>query len=296
VDEDFFQNSELFENYYYVTKGREKCSPEHSFGPMIRENYLLHIVIDGRGIFRNEESTFQLKKGQYFLIYPGVQTFYEADKDDPWEYVWFGIDGNKIEKLLSTIGITINTPVGIVKDFSNVKKNILKMTAKDPFSIESRIQLQGDLFNLFSNLSNYTQSMDSIEINKVSQKITYTERAIDIIKNNYNKNDFFLRDVSTELSLNQSYLTSVFKETTGKTLHQYLIDYRIQRSRHYLETTDLSITEVAEKVGYKNPLSFTRVFKTLMKTTPSNYKKAKKFNNLIISLYGLLFNSFIKRM
>jgi len=278
MDEDFFPKNELFENYYYVTKGREKCSPKHSFGPMIRENYLLHIVIDGEGIFRNEESTFQLKKGQYFLIYPGVQTFYEADEDNPWEYVWFGIDGNKIEELLSLIGITINTPVGIVKDFFNIKKNILEMTSKDPFSIESRIELQGDLFNLFSNLSNYTQSMDSIKINKVSQKITYTKKAIDIIKNNYNKNNFYLRDVSTNLSLNQSYLTSVFKETTGKTLHEYLIDYRIQRSRHYLETTDLSITTVAEKVGYKNPLSFTRVFKKLMNTTPSNYKKDQKYN------------------
>lgn len=276
MDEDFFPKSELFEDYYYLTKGKEKCSPGHSFGPMIREDYLLHIIIGGKGVFRTKESTFDLKRGQFFLIFPGEQTYYEADQLQPWEYIWIGFNGRKVNELISSIGITKETPVGNVTSFENIKRKILNMISKNPFSMKSRLELQGDFFHLFSNLLNYSKSVENITVNKINKQLVYVDEAIEIIKNQYSDFDFQIKDISTQLSLNQSYLTSIFKKSTKKTLHEYLIMYRIQKSRNYLETTDLSISEVAGKVGYKNSLSFTRVFKKNMKMTPSRYKQIAK--------------------
>ena len=57
--------------------GREQCSPGHSFGPAVRPHYLIHIVLSGRGIFRQKNYTHQLTAGDAFLITPMESTYYE---------------------------------------------------------------------------------------------------------------------------------------------------------------------------------------------------------------------------
>lgn len=278
-DEDFFQKSDMFSDIYYVTKGWEECAPNHFFGPTIREYYLIHIIVAGKGIFKSENEKFNLKAGQFFVIFPDEQTFYQADSEDPWEYIWFGFEGKKAKELLNFMGLNPSTPIGSIKDFQSVLPLIETMLKMDPFDKVSRLNLQGKIYWLLSILSADLKDEDQVPIEtieKINRGINYTRQAIDIIKENYANTDFMIGDISKILSLNDSYLTSVFRVTTKRTLHNYLIDYRIQKSREYLETTDYNIAEVAEKVGYKNPLSFTRIFKKKIGMTPKDYKKARK--------------------
>ena len=78
--------------------GWEQCSPLHSFGPFVRNHYLFHYVISGRGFldrYTAEEATqrYDLEAGQGFLILPGQINTYSANRDDPWKYVWLEFDG-----------------------------------------------------------------------------------------------------------------------------------------------------------------------------------------------------------
>lgn len=278
MDEDFFRKSDIYQDLYYVTKGREKCMANHSYGPSNREYFLLHIILNGKGIFQHKESKYLLETGQFFMIFPGEQTYYEADAEEPWEYIWFGFDGTSANSILAAIGITSDSPVGTIAHYDLVKPMIERMSGMDPVSFVSRMKLQGRLYELFSLIANEEniQVNDKSMIEKVNKKLIYTEEAIRIIRENYGHTDFLIGDISQELSLNESYLASVFKQVTGRTLHKYLIDYRIQKSRDYLETTDFNISEVGEKIGYKNALSFTRMFKQVMGITPKHYKDARK--------------------
>lgn len=72
---------------YLAYCGIEYCYPSHSFGPAIREQYLLHYILDGKGIFKVNNKTYNLTKGQGFLINPNELTYYEADKYEPWKYI-----------------------------------------------------------------------------------------------------------------------------------------------------------------------------------------------------------------
>lgn len=64
----------------------------HSFGPAVREYFLLHYVVRGKGIFRRGKREYTLQAGEIFVIRPGEVTYYEADMRDPWEYMWAGFD------------------------------------------------------------------------------------------------------------------------------------------------------------------------------------------------------------
>ena len=76
--------------------GYEKCEPLHSFGPYVRNNYLFHYVISGKGcLHANDEkgdaTFYDIEAGNGFIIEPGYVNTYYADNDQPWEYVWLEI-------------------------------------------------------------------------------------------------------------------------------------------------------------------------------------------------------------
>ena len=77
-----------FNDMYLCYCGFEKCTPLHSFGPAIRPNYLLHYVLDGKGYYYANNKKYTVTKNEGFLINPNVITFYEADEEEPWTYLW----------------------------------------------------------------------------------------------------------------------------------------------------------------------------------------------------------------
>ena len=71
--------------------GREDCDPAHSFGPAIRNHYLFHYILSGKGTFiwqdrKGRDNTAVLRAGQGFLISPRQITTYIADERIPWDW------------------------------------------------------------------------------------------------------------------------------------------------------------------------------------------------------------------
>lgn len=131
----FFENntgSELGTSLYLDFFGYEHCLPRHSYGPHIRNNFVIHIVIDGKGVLEKKGRQWQIRKGQMFILFPDEETTYEADKDAPWYYCWIGFHGDMAQKLAVAMGFTDETPVvtfsqieraeQIVKDMLSNKK------------------------------------------------------------------------------------------------------------------------------------------------------------------------------
>ena len=96
--------------------GREDCDPAHSFGPAIRNHFLFHYILSGKGTFmwqdaKRKENIAHLKAGQGFLISPGQITTYVADDRIPWEYCWLEFDGLRAKESLEITGLSVNQPI-----------------------------------------------------------------------------------------------------------------------------------------------------------------------------------------
>ena len=76
--------------------GYEECTPNYSFGPAIRDTYVLHYVNKGKGQFHYKGKIVDLKAGDLFLLKPNELTFYQADKEEPWSYYWLGMTGGRV--------------------------------------------------------------------------------------------------------------------------------------------------------------------------------------------------------
>ena len=94
-----------FSDFYLCYCGHARCEPLHSYGPAVRPNYLLHYILDGRGVYHVEGRDYHLGKGEGFLIEPNKQTFYQASAEAPWTYLWIGFDGAKCETCLRAVGL-----------------------------------------------------------------------------------------------------------------------------------------------------------------------------------------------
>lgn len=89
---DFFRNIDAM----IYTCGYENCAPGHSYGPILRNGYLIHYVLGGCGIYKARGRLFRLNAGDAFLICPGELIYYEADGHAPWSYTWIGMQGIKV--------------------------------------------------------------------------------------------------------------------------------------------------------------------------------------------------------
>ena len=94
-----------YKNSYKVTEkelvslsvynvGFQKCDPLYQWGPGIRDHYLIHYIISGKGYYKIKNTTFTLQTGDSFLVYPNTEVLYFADETDPWEYAWVGFTGS----------------------------------------------------------------------------------------------------------------------------------------------------------------------------------------------------------
>lgn len=82
-----------------------------------------------------------------------------------------------------------------------------------------------------------------------------------------------IKEMASVAALSVSRFSSLFKQTFGLNPLQYIINYRIKRACDLLRHTEYSVSTVAEKVGFSDPLYFSRVFKKQMKVNPTAYRQ-----------------------
>ncbi|WP_419888438.1 response regulator [Neobacillus niacini] len=101
------------------------------------------------------------------------------------------------------------------------------------------------------------------------------EQAKRIIEQQYGNPDINAQYIAEQLDVSVSYLSRSFKKDTGENLSNFLTEKRIQEAQKLLTTTDLKANEISIMVGFLDARYFGQVFKKIMRTTPSEYKKCK---------------------
>lgn len=85
-----------------------------------------------------------------------------------------------------------------------------------------------------------------------------------------------LSGVAEMFNWNASYMSRVFKQSTGKTFTEYLHFLRIGRAASLLTGTSMKITDISVEVGFDNTRTFNRVFKEMKGVTPSQFRMYSK--------------------
>lgn len=99
--------------------------------------------------------------------------------------------------------------------------------------------------------------------------------AMDYINNNLEK-PLTVEDIAQHVQLSKTQLSALFKDSTGNTLINWREERRIARASRLLTQTTLQIQEIADKIGYGDPLYFSRTFSRLVGCSPRAYRQSQR--------------------
>lgn len=103
------------------------------------------------------------------------------------------------------------------------------------------------------------------------------KRIISWMEENLEKESMSLTLLSEKMEMNPAYISQLFKKELGIGYHAYLNQMRVEKARKYLTEGRESITAVSEQVGFNDYRVFTKVFKSIVGVTPSQFRKNKNF-------------------
>lgn len=226
--------------------GEEVCVPGHSFGPAVRNYTLIHYVLRGKGTLYARGGAYPVQAGQAFVILPEEVTTYTADNDDPWYYRWIGFDGALSERF-SQLPPVLTLPEMLFG-------RIMYLSAQ---TSTAEYLLAGELFALYAHL--FTDSQTGSP---------HVRRVENYIRSNY-MHPIQVEQIAEELSLNRRYLSRLFKEETGLSIQDYLIQTRLTEAEHLL-LRGCSVKEAAHLAGYEDVSNFSRMFKKRTGRAPAS--------------------------
>lgn len=95
------------------------------------------------------------------------------------------------------------------------------------------------------------------------------------IEAHYSEKNLALSQVAQRLFVSEAHLSKQFKQATGDTFLEYLIDYRLQKAQELLQNTALqyTVTAIANKVGYEDPHYFSRLFRKKTGQSPVQFRE-----------------------
>jgi AraC family transcriptional regulator of arabinose operon len=237
-----------------------------------KQGYHLHVILSGKGWLTVKKQTQQLHSGQMFLTKPGETSVYGADMEEPWIYCWMSFDGTNAKSYVESAGFK----EGVywqdcyveAQEFYKQVRKILE---------QPELTLANDLLRLSALLeylslairSNYKASQVIRHTREYAPDV-YISHAIDFMVNNYAT--IKVSDVAQYIGINRSYLTNIFKKKMQVSPQEYLLQYKLSQGCKLLLETHLSIQEVAQKIGYDNPLTFSKIFKSVYGISPSRYR------------------------
>ncbi len=257
--------------------------------PAIKDHYVLHFAQSGEGYFLLPDKTYKIVPNTCFLIYPDQPNVYYTEPNVKWEYFWIGIAGRDVDRILSMIGFSREHQAlffpkrQIFSILSNIYSSAIHYK-EDPIgqALHTTPLVCTLLFELVDNartkepkfLEHISQDNSQL-MNQGYFGNKYVKLVNKYIEDHF-KEQITVEEIAKELHLNRCYLSTLYKANSNKSIKQYIHHYRILRATILLQRTDMSIADIAEQVGFKDPLYFSRVFKNHVKRTPTEYRSEFK--------------------
>ncbi len=232
----------------------------------------LFYVVDGKGEFNIQGQRFPVKPNDFVIINPQVEHTELSSPDEPLEYIVLGING------LSFSNLTPVSEGGHPFSFFNLRdeqKDILRyLNAMVQEATSQSMSYELVCHNLLEILliKILRHQHFDLEVGKQSK----ATKDISFIKHyleTYYHESIQLEDLASMTHLSRFYISHSFKKEIGMSPMEYLIDIRIKESKILLRTTNYSISQVADIVGFTTPTYFSKQFRKSTGISPTDYRE-----------------------
>ena len=247
--------------FFSLEKGGSWENGYHTF-----EQNKFYYVTDGECSISVEGKTYNAKKGMWFFIPAGTLHKFHNYPDKPMEKYWMHFDLYPDSSLAKSLSLNnyVNVPENSVveKLFSEYIKH------KRNDGLTDKIEIKAILLKLISEYIKLSEKSDIKVEKKAEDRI---EKVLSYININLKK-DLTNEELAKICFLHPNHFIRFFKQKTGATPQQYIMQKRMENAKRLIEQTDLSMAEIAEKTGLYDTAHLSRAFKKFYSMAPTQYK------------------------
>lgn len=233
---------------------------------------IFQYTLKGVGEIRIKNHTYRLGTGDAFFVQvPSDHHYYLPSDSTEWEFIHITLFGEEAlrfyEGIVDEVGHILNlslytTPISIILEIlGKVSRN----------KINDAYEASAFAYSFLMELNRYILNVKTSEEwpESISNAITF-------INNNYHT-PIALDDIIDASGLSKYHFIRIFNKTINSTPIQYLTNIRINKSLDLLKNKNLTIDEIAFKVGFSNGNYFGKVFRSHHDISPGEYRNTKSF-------------------
>lgn len=270
-----FEN-DLFSLEVFYCTFLDMYSPEHAYSqPMHNHhNYELYMILKGSCTIEVANGkTYDVKQGNFIAIPPTAKhrITYESPDFSKLSLRFNMYAKNKVESNFYVTAINMLKQSYMFKYNENMKDYVLSIidnSNKNPHEHKTTIFLQ--IISFIIEALRVVVGNTKIVPNRKYNDIRI-DHALDYIEDNISAS-LNVSDVAEYLHLSTKQFTRIFTKAIGVSPGIYMRDFRVERIKELLTTTNLQLEDIVEIMGYSDSVSLIKAFKRAEGNTPMKYK------------------------
>ena len=269
VDEVWKYKDEYYSDYYVTeadttlkTFGICSRSPEDHILNRAANKYILHYILSGTA-------------GDIVYIAPNVPYSISSDRNTPPIYCWISFNGGKSEKYVDMLGLSGTFSIYRSQHDDRIYEILYDMMEVDHSNVKTALYLEAKFIELMS-LSSFSEDKNKVKSTNTNKKIIET---ITYISANFRDPDLKLMDIANAIYVNETYLQRIFKKEMGVSIYQYISNLRMNAAVNLLLSSNYTVNEIANYVGYNDRRTFFALFKKRFGLPPTKYKQTIQDGN-----------------
>lgn len=235
-----------------------------------RRDYLMVYTCSGKSYVKYNDTEYYIDPGTVFIYKPGEEQCYGQIKNEQSKSYWIHFSGYGVPELLKKLSLDSESMVHIGTDnkISMMMHMIFKAISAKDHNYE--IMVTSMLLQLLTGVSGKVYLKQNT--GKIDKNSDIINDSLDFIHLNYNKN-LTVNQLAHMTGLCANRYINIFREVTGLTPKEYIINTKLEKACELLRHTDLNIRQTAALTGFDDQLYFSRLFKKHKGMNPTEYKK-----------------------
>lgn len=234
---------------------------------VIRENgrfdYHILMMKSGSCTFRHGEHLSVLNEKETVIYFPNEPQEYHFGNNYSESY-WIHFSGTRVPYILECFAINSGFyHCHSAKIIYDIFDELILYYKKDCKSNRTELKISTLILQLLQRISE--------NIQPTNPKLTITPDVLNFLHNHYNE-DISLESIAKKHGIGERRLTQIFISDVGLTPHNYKRNLQMENAKKMLLNSEMSITEISIKVGFDDPLYFSRVFRNHTQMSPKQYR------------------------
>jgi AraC-like DNA-binding protein len=261
---------EVYESYPFAIQmtGISYCDGTYRIERRNSPIYCFEYIIKGEGTVNVNGNRFTPVQGDVYILPKGSDHIYYSDSKNPWEKIWFNIEGPLIDNLMQAYKLNN------IYHIENL--DLSELFHKMFNNAQEKSRSQKEVFQKASII--FHEILLAIYSRTEKRKKSYNEIALQlkqyIDKNLENK--LTIKNLSNQVFRSPSQIIRIFKEEFGLTPYDYILSKKLETAELLLLNTNLPIKQIALKLKFADEHYFSNYFKAKTGVAPTGYRKGDK--------------------